>query len=548
MTRSQFINEAHLYLDDHLIDTLMEIDNPIATRLLDLHRKQQSTDIGFAMLGKKGKVNIINYKKAAETLRKKEDDVFIGDVAKEIEEDKPLADDWQIKSFNFLRDNKAMTPAKMSRLVNTLFPKEYEDAEGQKTLRDFTDKYSALTDDTMKFEIVRGEEIRKWYLEDNYERKKAGDLGGSCMRHDNCQEYFDIYTKNPDAVSMLICLGANGKLIGRALIWKLANSNEPKQLMDRIYFRDERVREKFVKYAEDNDMAYKAGRGLTYTIFRGERLKKSPIVQLDEWMFDQYPYMDTFAKLDTEDGRLYNDEEKQEGFYILTSTDGGFHETGLVWSNYEDREIEEDEAEWCDAMNDWISKSNAVYIPTGEGQGWWPKDHDNIVNIPDEGYFHVDDTVFSDAMNHYILYSDAIEIVGGIQKMDADTLDAYNDYVDRTKKLVLWKDMRCADWLGSLIEKEDWDEKPFILDDTDLQDDGKYILSDWTIKVYQTEKGQLSEDHCNALGIPTKGLKTSLTDEPSYYWGLKDEIKDEIISVLKGDVDREVKKLESWKH
>ena len=313
MTRQQFLNEAHIYFDDQLLDTLMEIDNPIATRLLDLHRKQQDTDIGFAMQGKQGKVNIINYKKAAETLRKKKDDVFINDVADEIETDKPLADDWQKKSFNFLRDNKAMTATKISRLVNNLFPKEYEDAEGQKTLRDLIDKYGALTDDTMKLEIVKGDEIKKWYLEDNYDDKR-GELASSCMRHDRCQTYFDIYTKNPDVVSMLICTNAKGLLIGRALIWELVGSKEPSRLMDRIYFRNERVKEKFVSYAEEHDMAYKAGRGLTNIVWRGARFMRSPKVQLDEWEFDEYPYMDTFAKLDIEDGTLYNSEDKAEGF------------------------------------------------------------------------------------------------------------------------------------------------------------------------------------------------------------------------------------------
>ena len=48
MNHKQFINEAHIYFDDYLVDTLSEIDNPIAKRLLDLHKKQQDTDIAFA--------------------------------------------------------------------------------------------------------------------------------------------------------------------------------------------------------------------------------------------------------------------------------------------------------------------------------------------------------------------------------------------------------------------------------------------------------------------------------------------------------------------
>ena len=549
MSHKQFINEAHIYFDDYLVDTLSEIDNPIAKRLLDLHRKQQDTDIAFAMQGKKGKVNIITYKKAAETLRKKEDDVFINDVADDVEADKPLDDDWQIKSFNFLRDNKAMTATKISRLVNTLFPKEYEDAEGQKTLRDLIDKYGALTDDTMKFEVVKSDDIKKWYLEDNYETTK-GDLGGSCMRHDRCQTYFDIYIKNPDVVSMLICLGAKGTLIGRALIWNLVDSNDPSQLMDRIYFRDERVKEKFISYAEDNDMAYKSGRGLTNIVWRGERFKKSPKVKLDEWEFDEYPYMDTFAKLDIEDGTLYNSEDRAEGFYILTSTDGGYHEREIVWSTYEDQEIDEEEAVWSEPIQDWISRENSVYVSTDYSRttGDYPKDHPDIVHIPNEGYFHIDDTLWSECMEQAILYSDAIEIVGHIDDMEADSFGHEIDYVDRSKKLVIWRDMLCANWLRHLIDNDIWDEKPFLDDDVVKTENGKYYLTDWSIVTYETEKGPLSFKHCQVLDINNEGLKETMTDTPSYYWGLNPVIKKELIEKLREKDPNELKKIESWKH
>ena len=562
MSHKQFINEAHIYFDDYLVDTLSEIDNPIAKRLLDLHKKQQDTDIAFAMQGKKGKVNIITYKKAAETLRKKEDDVFINDVADDVDADKPIDDEWQTKVFNFLRDNKAMTASKISRLVNTLFPKEYEDAEGQKTLRDLIDKYGSLTDDTMKFEVVKGDDIKKWYLEDNYETTK-GDLGGSCMRHDHCQTYFDIYTKNPEVISLLICLGAKGTLIGRALIWNLADSNDPSQLMDRIYFRDESVKEKFISYAEDNDMAYKPGRGLTNIVWRGERFKKSPKVKLDEWEFDEYPYMDTFAKLDIEDGFLYNSEDRAEGFYILTSTDGGYHEREIVWSTYEDQEIDEEEAVWSEPIRDWISRENSVYVSTDYSSttGDYPKDHPDIVHIPNEGYFHIDDTLWSECMEQAILYSDAIEIVGHIDDMEADSFGHEIDYVDRSKKLVIWQDMLCTNWLRHLIDNDIWDEKPFLNDDVMKAENGKYYLTDWSIVTYETEKGPLSFNHCQVLDIDNEGLKEVMTDTPSYYWTMKPVLRNELIEKIREKLkniesskkftdmlDNELKKIESWKH
>ena len=548
MTRSQFLNEAHIYFEDDLLDTLTNIENPIAKRLLDLHKQQQKTDIGFVtQAAKPGSVNIITYTKAAETLRKKKDDDFIEDVAKNVEADKPLDQHDRTKSFNFLRDNKAMTTAKISRLVNTLFPKEYEDAEGQKVLRDLIDKYGALTDDTTNFEVVKGEDIRKWYDEETYDSKK-GELASSCMRHSRCQEYLDIYVKNPEVVSMLICTNAKGLLIGRALIWELTDSGAS-QLMDRIYFRDERIKEKFIAWAEEKDIAYKAGRGLTNTIWRGERLKRSPKVQLENWEFDYYPYMDTFQKLDMEDGMLYNSDDRAEGFYILNSTDGDYSELGTYWSNYEDQEINEEEAEWSEPLGDWISRENGVYRSTDYDRttGFYPRDHHDVVLIDGEGYFHIDDTVYSACMDQQILYSDAIEIVGGIDDMEAKEFGHEHDYTDRSKKLVMWQEMLCADWLKRLIDLDIWDEKPFIIDD--LRKVGeKYILRDHELTVYNTEKGQLSEEHCVALNIETEGLKEILTDEPSYYYNLDKSTKFELISALKDKDDKEVEKIENWVH
>jgi len=320
--------------------------------------------------------------------------------------------------------------------------------------------------------------------------------------------------------------------------------------MDRIYFRNERVKEKFISYAEENDMAYKAGRGLTNIVWRGERFKRSPKVQLDEWEFDEYPYMDTFAKLDIEDGTLYNSEDKAEGFYILTSTDGGYFEREEVFSNYEDQFIEEDEADWSEPLQDWISKSNSVYVSSDYDSttGIYPKDHPDIKLIEGQGYFHINDTLYSEAMDQYILYSDAIEIVGHIDDMEADSFGHEIDYVDRSKKLVIWRDMLCANWLRHLIDNDIWEEKPLLDDDVVKAENGKYYLVDWSIVAYETEKGPLSFKHCQTLGIDNAGLKELMTDTPSYYWGLKPEIKKELIEKLKEKDPKELKKIESWSH
>ena len=48
-----------------------------------------------------------------------------------------------------------------------------------------------------KISIVFGDKIKFWYHRKNYVHE-YGDLGCSCMKYDECQDYFGIYTENPE--------------------------------------------------------------------------------------------------------------------------------------------------------------------------------------------------------------------------------------------------------------------------------------------------------------------------------------------------------------
>jgi hypothetical protein len=81
----------------------------------------------------------------------------------------------------------------------------------------------------------------------------------------------------------------------------------------------------------------------------------------------------------------------------------------------------------------------------------------------------------------------------------------------------MWQEMLCADWLKRLIDLDIWDEKPFIIDDVRKVGE-KYILRDHELTVYNTEKGQLSEEHCVALNIETEGLCTIVHTQFARHW------------------------------
>lgn len=79
--------------------------------------------------------------------------------------------------------------------------------------------------------LVDGEDIRTYYHGSNY-ASSTGSLSNSCMKHDRCQQYFDVYTENPKRVQMLVALTNNNLVQGRALVW---HTDQGSIVMDRAY-------------------------------------------------------------------------------------------------------------------------------------------------------------------------------------------------------------------------------------------------------------------------------------------------------------------------
>jgi hypothetical protein len=102
-------------------------------------------------------------------------------------------------------------------------------------------------------EFVTGEDIRKWYLEENYQFDK-GQLSNSCMRYERCQKYLDIYVENPEVCQLMILKGSNpDKIIGRSLIWKLQDG---RFYQDRQYTNIESDKSVFANYAKSKGWLY----------------------------------------------------------------------------------------------------------------------------------------------------------------------------------------------------------------------------------------------------------------------------------------------------
>lgn len=159
-----------------------------------------------------------------------------------------------------------------------------------------------------------------------------------------------------------------------------------------------------------------------------------------------YPWMDRFSLLAINENRLYyynwnayghnsNDlrelasEVNAEDYRVLLSTDGYTRDMdksdGLVWSEYENRNIDEDDAVWSENLDSHISADCAIWSQTERdyfheddyGNGWYYNwdDRDEPINIENSDYVEFQDV---DDTRYMIPKCDAVEEMIG--ELDTD--------------------------------------------------------------------------------------------------------------------------------
>ena len=138
-------------------------------------------------------------------------------------------------------------PTRAGKFFRMLNP-DLSDKEVETLVNGYKSAYdiciSGLSD---KLKLVSGEDVRFWYNEKNYVQG-GGDLNSSCMRYPEKGPEMQMFVDNPDVIQMLILTDENNKLLGRALIWRLAEP-EGGTYMDYVYPRYEKDRELFQMYA-----------------------------------------------------------------------------------------------------------------------------------------------------------------------------------------------------------------------------------------------------------------------------------------------------------
>lgn len=177
--------------------------------------------------------------------------------------------------------------------------------------------------------VVEGNDIAKWYHEENYLNPGMGELGNSCMRYNKCKKYFKLYTKNPN-VSMVI-VRKHEKLCGRALVWrdlklfkksKEFTKSENITMLDRIYFDIPKVKILIEDWGKANcDIMLVRARDPLH-FYDTQNLGKEIVLSLSQTVpeieYEPYPYCDTMAFLEMPGNTLYN---------FATPTTGEMHTT-----------------------------------------------------------------------------------------------------------------------------------------------------------------------------------------------------------------------------
>lgn len=133
----------------------------------------------------------------------------------------------------------------LSKFIKKLFP-EVDNKMIQQYL-----EYNKLlcTYDPSVFEIVTGDDIVKYYNQDNYFRS-TGDLGGSCMRQEGKWPLIQFYAKNSNVSLIIMKVKDSDAIIARALLWTTTTGVK---VVDRIYTSDSRIVSLFHKYIDENE-------------------------------------------------------------------------------------------------------------------------------------------------------------------------------------------------------------------------------------------------------------------------------------------------------
>ena len=227
-------------------------------------------------------------------------------------------------------DGVGRTKIKVGRFIKRFLTKSAFEEFGLKDtdVEKFVNYYKSYFNyDPEKLIVVEGDDIKKYYLEDNYFRPdgcRYGTLWNSCMRQSERNKFMKLYSVNP--VKMLVLLTDDGKVRARALLWdeiKEFDSDKVYKFMDRIYTVYDHDVDIFKKWASDNGYITKWEQNAKtelYIDIDGNPERKHLYVILENHNLSYYPYLDTFKFYDCRKGRFSNSQSYNFDYVLVQSS------------------------------------------------------------------------------------------------------------------------------------------------------------------------------------------------------------------------------------
>jgi hypothetical protein len=236
----------------------------------------------------------------------------------------------------------------------------------------------------------------------------SGTLGSSCMKGEG--DFMEMYAKCPGL--RLLGLWDGKLLVGRALIWEANMGGQTITFMDRIYYLEDSMAAAFLQFADDQGWWHKqryTGREDPMNLVNpaGDKVNNAQLVVKDACpdSFDSWPYIDTFQY--SRGDNLYN--YKVCDYTACYDSTEGSRTNPLrcaITGEVGDDLITCDRGEFSGQI---ITNRLAVMV---DDEWWWVDDKGICFSAYDHCHYMLEDCVFSDYHDTFILTEDAYLVVG----------------------------------------------------------------------------------------------------------------------------------------
>lgn len=307
----------------------------------------------------------------------------------------------------------------VGKIVRRLFGDTYSDRD----ITAFAEAYATLitvSNPLYDFSIIEGDAIKDAYYYENYVAQ-TGSLGNSCMRHRQCQQYFDIYTKFPDKVKMAVLKRGN-KIAARSIMWNING----KFMFDRIYFTTNETQNLLKNTLEA------AGYSTLYCV--GGLYS----MEMDLDGITKFPYLDTLCNYDVARKVLTNGPIDGLRYELRNTSGDAYH-----YNNHGGDEDEDNNYD-CSCCGNIVHYDNTIYV--------------------ERGHYH-DQRVCEDCA----IYS---ESTGEYHTVEDDTVNTYQDDSILADEAIRLLDNTWAHQDDPELRQFENDFGYFILDEHDYLTDG----------------------------------------------------------------------------